>query len=61
MERKSTPFQIDRKGYHLTPDKIPAWVCSQCGEAYFKESDVEAIQEVINILDKQTEKLSTAA
>lgn len=61
MERKSTPFQIDRKGYCLTLERIPAWVCSQCAEVYFEESDVDAIQEVINMLDKQTEKLTTAA
>ncbi len=61
MERKSAPFQIDRKGYHLTLDEIPAWVCTQCGEVYFEESEVEAIQEVIQSLDQKTKKLQEAA
>jgi YgiT-type zinc finger domain-containing protein len=61
MERKSAPFQIDRKGYHLTLDEIPAWVCTQCGEAYFEEPEVEAIQDVIQSLDKRTQKLQEAA
>jgi YgiT-type zinc finger domain-containing protein len=61
MERKTSPFQIDRKGYHLTLEKIPAWVCTQCGEAYFEESEVEEIHKMIETLDRETKKLSTAA
>ncbi len=61
MERDTTPFHIDRKGYHLILDTIPAWVCSQCGEAFFEESEVEAIQKVIRDLDKQAERLALSA
>jgi len=57
MERKTSPFQINRKGYHLTFDMVPAWVCSQCGEVYFDETEVESIQRVLKILDEQAEKL----
>jgi len=60
MERKPAPFHIHRKGYYLTFDEIPAWVCTQCGEIYFDETEVEAIQGVLQILDEQTEKLSAA-
>ena len=60
MERKTAPFQIDRKSYHLLFDAIPAWVCNQCGEIYFEEAEVEAIQEVLQTLDKETEKLAVA-
>ena len=60
MERKTAPFQIDRKGYHLLFDAISAWVCTQCGEAYFEETEVEAIQEVLKKLDKETEQLAAA-
>lgn len=61
MERKTAPFQVDRKGYHLTLESIPAWVCSQCGEVYFDEREVEEIQEVIRAVDQQTEKMATSA
>ena len=60
MERKTAPFQIDRKGYHLLFDAIPAWVCTQCGEAYFEETEVDAIQEVLKKLDEETEHLAAA-
>lgn len=60
MKRGISPFHIDRKGYHLTMDKIPAWVCTQCGEAYFDEAEVEAIQEALGALDQQSEKLAAS-
>jgi len=41
-------------------DAIPAWVCSQCGEVYFEEAEVEAIQDVLRTLDEGTERLAVA-
>jgi YgiT-type zinc finger domain-containing protein len=61
MERGIAPFHIDRKGYHITLDRIPAWVCTQCGEVYFDESEVEAIQEVLCTLDQRIEKMAKSA
>ena len=60
MERKTTPFQIDRKGYHLMFDAVLAWVCSQCGEVYFEENEVDSIQEMLKTLDEKTENLVVA-
>ena len=57
MERGTAPFHIDRKGYHLTLDAIPAWVCTQCGEVYFDNAEVKGIQEIILAVDQQTEKI----
>ncbi len=57
----TAPFHIDRKGYHLQFDAIPAWVCSQCGEVYFAEPEVEAIPQAIRNLDEQTEKLAVVS
>ena len=61
MERGSAPFDIDRKGNPLIFGTIPAWVCVQCGEAYFDEAAVEAIQRVIRAVDKHTENLVLSA
>jgi YgiT-type zinc finger domain-containing protein len=60
MEYKSAPFQIDRKGYHLMLDAVPAWVCTQCGESYFEESEVNTIQGLLESMDEGTEKLALA-
>jgi len=61
MERKTAPFQINRKGYHLMLNAVPAWVCPQCGEFFFEETEVESIQTALQKLDEQTEKLAMAA
>ena len=44
MKPGTTPFHIDRKGCHVTLDEVPAWVCEQCGESYFEEKEVTAMQ-----------------
>lgn len=61
MERRTAPFHIDRKGYHLVLDAIPAWVCAQCSEVYFEEAEVETIQQIIRAIDEQTEKMAVSA
>ncbi len=36
MKKGFAPFSADRKGYHISWDSIPTWVCTQCGEPYFE-------------------------
>ena len=64
MKRSKAPFHVDRNGYHLVLDTVPAWVCDQCGEAYFEESEINAIQSAIKGLDRRLgrllQKLETA-
>lgn len=43
MKCSQAPFHIDRNGYHLVLDAVPAWVCGQYDEAYFEEREVAAI------------------
>ena len=57
MKQSSAPFHIDRNGYHLLFDTVPAWVCDQCGEAYFEEREVNAMQRVIQGLDQEARQL----
>jgi YgiT-type zinc finger domain-containing protein len=61
MARGTAPFHIDRKGYHLVLDRIPAWVCSQCGEVYFDEPEVDSIQAMLRAVDAQVEKIAIPA
>ena len=53
----TAPFHVDRHGYHLVLDTVPAWVCSQCGEPLFEERAVASIQAAITALDQQTQEL----
>ena len=57
MKRSTAPFRVDRNGYHLVFDTVLAWVCDQCGEAYFEEREVDIIQSAITRLDQQTQQL----
>lgn len=61
MARKNAPFHIDHKDVHVSLDSVPAWVCTQCGEAYFEETEVNAMQEIIRAVDEQAEKLAHTA
>jgi YgiT-type zinc finger domain-containing protein len=61
MKKGFTPFHVDRKGYHLTLDEVPAWVCRECGEVYFDEPEVDSIQDIIKTLEDRTKKLSAVA
>ena len=58
MKKSTVPFHIDRKGIHLSLDDVPAWVCRQCGEPYFEESEVDSIQSIIRAVDQESEKLA---
>jgi len=50
MVRAKAPLSIDRKGYHIVWDAIPAWVCTQCGEPFFETSEVEAIHRALQAI-----------
>ena len=58
MCRSTAPFHIDRRGHHLAFDAVPDWVCVQCGEPFFEEPEIDAIQAALRALDEQTRQLS---
>ena len=57
MHRAAAPFNIDRDGYHVVFDSVPAWICRQCGEPYFEEREVGVIQGAVQVLDERTRTL----
>lgn len=57
MIRSSAPFSADRDGYHISWGAVPAWVCTQCGEALFEENVVNHIQKALLDLDRETQAL----
>ena len=61
MKKGTTPFHIDRKGCHLMLDSVFAWVCEQCGEVYFEEKEVDAIQDLIKSLEQKAQALELCA
>ena len=61
MQRSRARCHIDRKDYRLAIKAVPAWICGQCGEPFFEEREVDAIQGVIRTLDEQTRLLGEDA
>ena len=59
MRRGTAPFSIDRNGYHVSWDAISAWICDQCGESLFETKEVDAIQEALTVLDRETVALTS--
>jgi YgiT-type zinc finger domain-containing protein len=60
MKRGKAPFEIEKDGYRLRLEHVPAWICTQCGETYFEEKEVNSIQKVIQAVETQTEHLQAA-
>ena len=56
MIRGNAPFSCsaDRNDYHISWKAVPAWVCSQCGEALFEDNEVGHIQNALQQVDKAT-------
>ena len=54
-----TSYTINRNGYHLIIDDVPALVCEQCQEPLFTEDAVRLVQQMIRTLDVRRQELST--
>jgi YgiT-type zinc finger domain-containing protein len=61
MKKGAAPFHADRRGLHLQLDAVPAWVCAQCGEAYFEAQQVDAIQAALKAVEAHTAQLVATA
>lgn len=61
LQRGTAPFAIRRDDYDLVLHHVPAWVCAQCGEPYFEESKVAAIQGILRKLDERVADLGNAS
>lgn len=57
MEKGKATYTANRKGYHLLVDDVPAWICTQCGEVYFEEKEVDSIQDMLKKIDQEATKV----
>ena len=47
VERGTAPVRIERNGYRLAWEEVPAWICRRCDLAYFEPREVETIQRAL--------------
>ena len=59
MVQMTAPFSLDRNGYHVSWDAVPAWICTQCGEPYFESREVELIQKALSGLERESSAFAT--
>lgn len=61
LEKGTAPMHFDRKGWHLTLNSVPGWVCTQCGEAFFEDAEVDSIQELAKVIEQRSGTLGVRA
>jgi YgiT-type zinc finger domain-containing protein len=61
MQRGRAPLHVDREGIHVTLDEVPAWVCKQCGEPAFEEAEVDSVQAIVKVVEREAERLARPA
>ena len=54
----ATSYTVNRSGYHLIIDDVPAFICEQCQEPLFTEDAVRLVQQMIRTLDARRKELS---
>ena len=58
MVWSSAPLNVDREGYHLHWEAVPAWVCGQCGQAYFELRELDHVQKALKALDQENAEMT---
>ncbi len=61
IKRGTALIHIDRGGCHMTIDNVPAWICGQCGEPLFEESEVQTIQDISEAVDEKSRLFQRSA
>jgi YgiT-type zinc finger domain-containing protein len=52
VHRGTAPVQVDRDGYKLAWEQVPAWVCNRCEMPYFEPQEVETVRKAVRALRK---------
>lgn len=52
VQRGTAPVRVDRDGYKLAWEAVPAWVCTRCEHAYFEPQEVETVRKALRAMRK---------
>jgi len=50
VAKGTAPVRIERNGYRLDWESVPAWICRRCELAYFEPGEVETIQRALQAM-----------
>jgi hypothetical protein len=52
VQRGTAPVRVDRDGYKLSWEAVPAWICTRCEHAYFEPQEVETVRKALRAMRK---------
>jgi uncharacterized protein with PIN domain len=50
VERGVAPVSVQRNGYRIAWESVPAWVCTRCELPYFEPREVERVRTAVKAL-----------
>lgn len=50
VERGTAPVHVERNGYRMAWENVPAWVCCRCELSYFEPNEVETIRNAVRAM-----------
>jgi YgiT-type zinc finger domain-containing protein len=50
VQRGTAPVHLDRDGYRLAWESVPAWVCTRCELSYFEPREVETVRRAVKAM-----------
>ena len=50
VERGTAPVRVERNGYRMAWEQVPAWICNRCELAYFEPSEVATIRRALHAM-----------
>ncbi|MGI5914863.1 MAG: type II toxin-antitoxin system MqsA family antitoxin [Anaerolineae bacterium] len=52
MQHRPVTWRIERGGYWLEIDNVPAWICPRCGHRVLDDARGEALVRITGMLDE---------
>ncbi|HET9227659.1 MAG TPA: YgiT-type zinc finger protein [Thermoanaerobaculia bacterium] len=52
VERTTTEYHVNRNGYNLSWQNLPAWVCTRCDQAYFEPREVQMVRQAVSSMTR---------
>ncbi|HSN86150.1 MAG TPA: hypothetical protein VL025_05295, partial [Thermoanaerobaculia bacterium] len=52
VQKGTAPVRVERDGYRLAWESVPAWVCTRCEHAYFEPREVETVRKALKAMKK---------
>lgn len=52
VQRGTAPVRVERDGYRLAWESVPAWVCTRCEHAYFEPREVDTVRKALKAMKK---------